>query len=255
MLTQERLKELLHYDPDTGVFTRLMGFNRGVVNPCGVSIRVDGYRHPAARLVWLYVYGVHPSMCLIYLNGDKKDRRLCNVHHVEDKQEITQAFLKDQLHYNPETGAFTWLKNYRHTALVGTTAGSISNGYVVIKLGGVGFRAHRLAWLYTHGHFPPEQIDHINHKTDDNRLVNIRAVSGRVNMQNQKRYVTNKSGYTGVIWRKPRPKINKGCWEAYIRLNNVSKCLGSFKNKEDAIAARRAAEIKYNFHENHGKGE
>ncbi len=46
-----------------------------------------------------------------------------------------------------------------------------------------------------------------------------------------------------------------GRWIAYIRVDRVLIRLGSFRNKEDAVAARELAEIKYNFHENHGKRE
>jgi hypothetical protein len=44
-------------------------------------------------------------------------------------------------------------------------------------------------------------------------------------------------------------------YQARIKVNGKSKHLGYFKNKEEAIAAREAANIKYNFHENHGRKE
>ena len=70
-LTQQRLKELLSYDPITGVFTRLVALsNRNKVGEVAGSvyksdgyryINVDGKRHPAHRLAWLYVHGKWPS--------------------------------------------------------------------------------------------------------------------------------------------------------------------------------------------------
>ena len=57
----------------------------------------------------------------------------------------------------------------------------------------------------------------------------------------------NTSGVTGVCFSK---KGNK--WFARIRLDGKSKHLGSFADKQDAIEARKDAEIKYGFHPNHG---
>lgn len=50
----------------------------------------------------------------------------------------------------------------------------------------------------------------------------------------------NTSGVTGVIWNKAREK-----WEAKIRFKNKIYYLGRYKNKEDAIKARKEAEEKY----------
>ena len=53
---------------------------------------------------------------------------------------------------------------------------------------------------------------------------------------------------TGVCWRKRTHK-----WEVNITINGKFKYLGSFIDKEDAIKVRKEAEIKYDFHPNHGK--
>lgn len=58
----------------------------------------------------------------------------------------------------------------------------------------------------------------------------------------------NTSGHTGVYWNGLRGK-----WYARIVVSGESKNLGHFLEKDEAIAARLAAEIKYGFHENHGK--
>ena len=53
-------------------------------------------------------------------------------------------------------------------------------------------------------------------------------------------FLTNTSGVTGVNWLKKNQK-----WRAYITVGDKQIHLGSFENKEDAIKARKEAEIKY----------
>lgn len=90
-ILQKRLKELLHYDPETGVFTwlRREGKSRAVSvfnsNYAGkvagniqtdssghkqISIYFDKKAHKAHRLAWLYVYGKMPKGIIDHINGD-----------------------------------------------------------------------------------------------------------------------------------------------------------------------------------------
>jgi hypothetical protein len=86
ILTLERLKELLHYDPETGIFTRRIT-RRGV--PAGqVAGSVSGDGHLRAkldnlpylchRLAWFYVNGTWPTL-IDHINGDPKDNRIANL--------------------------------------------------------------------------------------------------------------------------------------------------------------------------------
>lgn len=88
IITQERLKELLHYDPDTGVFTRRVATNNrakvggvaGNTNTCGyVQVGVDHTRHYAHRLAFLYMTGELPPDVVDHINGVKDDNRWCNL--------------------------------------------------------------------------------------------------------------------------------------------------------------------------------
>ena len=84
-------------------------------------------------------------------------------------------------------------------------------------------------------------VDHINtHHPEDNRKANLRIVTQSENNMNRKLAINNKSGVVGVCWDK-----NNNCWLAQIGFNGQKIKLGRFKNKEDAIKARKEAEEKY----------
>ena len=153
---------------------------------------------------------------------------------------------KRLLKYNPKTGEFIWLKS-KGSNKAGDIAGGLINGYVKIKVNNRNHYAHRLAWFYVYGAWPENQIDHINHDRSDNRIDNLREVTGKENSKNQKMHITNSSGVTGVYWRKDRSK-----WRAAIHVNNIFIGLGSYIDKFEAICARKSAEVLYGYHPNHG---
>lgn len=161
---------------------------------------------------------------------------------------ITQKYLKEILHYGPDTGEFMWLVVRRGTRLDKIAGNSAREGYSRIMINGCGYMAHRLAWLYVHGKFLSGAIDHINHQKDDNRIENLRPVTNQGNQQNQKLYTNNKSGVCGVYFRG-----RTGKWEASIHHKGRCKYLGYFKCLTAAMLARKAAEVAYGYHKNHGK--
>lgn len=174
---------------------------------------------------------------------------------------LTQETLKELLHYDPDTGVFTWLsRNIEDFSeerfwkqwcvrYEGEIAGCLikEQNYIIIGINGKIHRAHRLAWLYVTGEFPDDQIDHINHVRYDNRWCNLREATDVVNRKNQSRRKDNISGITGIHWDKSRVK-----WCAEITSNGVKHFLGRFECLSDAVEARKNAEREHGFHENHG---
>lgn len=98
---------------------------------------------------------------------------------------MEQTRLKELLHYDPNTGIFTWRVNRRgRFARKGSVAGTVDfNGYIAMGVDNRRYYAHRLAWLYVFGYYPPEDTDHINEIKTDNRIVNLRCASRSENMR------------------------------------------------------------------------
>lgn len=84
------------------------------------------------------------------------------------------------------------------------------------------------------------QIDHINHKKNDNRKSNLRIVTANQNMMNRPKPLNNTSGIVGVRSNKEKSK-----WVSNIRYNNKLIHLGYFNVFEDAVKVRKEAEEKY----------
>lgn len=94
MITQARLKELLCYDENTGVFTWIkyraglakVGYVAGSPDPKGYTrIRIDGVTYKAHSLVFLYLYGHMPKIT-DHINGVRHDNRACNLREVTHQQ-------------------------------------------------------------------------------------------------------------------------------------------------------------------------
>ncbi len=148
---------------------------------------------------------------------------------------LTQEYLKSVLHYSPETGIFTNLTDRCGRARKGVTAGYIAQGYTRITIDSIKYKASRLAWLYVHGEWPNE-IDHINGKTADDRLINLRACNRMQNMRNVKTKSDNVSGYKGVHFCNTTSK-----YIARIRLDGQRLYLGSWGTAEEAHYAYKNA--------------
>jgi hypothetical protein len=151
--------------------------------------------------------------------------------------------------FRTERGYNIWLRRF-----CGKMTGcSDGQGYkkATLKRGGktVNIDCHRLA-LHLSGVEIAKglQVDHIDGDTYNNRLNNLRVVTCQENTRNAKLPSNNTSGVIGVYWITPNRK-----WRAAIMVDRKTLYLGYYTNKDDAIEARKAAEVKYGFHENHGR--
>ena len=143
---------------------------------------------------------------------------------------ITAEQLRELLRFDPETGVFSWAKNWGGKRRGGPVGCLHPHGYVVIQVLGRQHPAHRLAWLHVHGAWPSSELDHINGVRDDNRVANLRVASGTQNNGNRRLTEKNKSGFKGVR------KKGKN-WEASIGFGKEWFYIGMFKASEVAGAA------------------
>lgn len=88
MLTQQTLKEYLHYCPNTGIFTWIKSpINSIKINSLAGTISTDDYvvirfdkkRYQAHRLVWLYLYGAFPITDIDHIDHDRSNNKLLNL--------------------------------------------------------------------------------------------------------------------------------------------------------------------------------
>lgn len=250
------IQNLISYDPETGEFRWKVNKGKSRAGAVAGTVKGNGYRMigicgietTSARLAWYYHYGKWPTKQLVHLNDNRQDVRISNLaelQHSRDAPELTQDRLKKIVCYNPETGLFTRLRKAKGPKSSIIPHGWIrQNGYAMISIDGVGYRVHRLVWLYVYGRWPTKHIDHINGNPSDNRLCNLREADVPENMANSKTPRTNTSGYKGVTWHKLAKK-----WMASIRVRGTVLYLGLFDTPEAAHAAysAKALETKGEF--------
>jgi hypothetical protein len=149
---------------------------------------------------------------------------------------LTRELLRSLLHYNPETGVFSWRVDRGGKARAGDEAGYLKDGYVRIEIAGKGYRAHRLAYLYMTGTFPDFEVDHEDTNKANNRWRNLRPATRSKNLGNVGLMRTNTSGFKGAMWHK---RIRR--WQAMICVNRQKFHLGYHDTPEEAHAAYMAA--------------
>ena len=174
--------------------------------------------------------------------------------------------LRKLLRYDPQSGKLYWRERgpewFTATRFSQETRAKQGNGVFAGKeaftsLNDKGYRmssllghaqaSHIVIWTMVHGSPPVGDIDHINGIPDDNRIENLRDVPRHINCRNTRLHKNNTSGHSGV-WR-----IRKtGQWMAVLYVSGGRKYLGRFKKKEDAVAARKAAEAEWGFTARHG---
>ena len=143
--------------------------------------------------------------------------------------------------YDQLTGLFT-RKTGGHGVVAGEIAGGLDDkGYWVIRIFGKRYKAHRLAFLWMEGKFPPKIADHENRRRDDNSWGNLRGATYSENAANSICRKQKRLRIKGVFERNGR-------FRAIICANGKHIHLGTYDREEEAALAY-ADEAKKQFGE------
>lgn len=177
----------------------------------------------------------------------------------------SQDVLNQLLRYEKETGKLFWnnrpdsffkdgKQSASHNAAIWNARfantevnSTLGSGYIATSLFGSKNLAHRIIWKMIYG-VEPDIIDHIDGNVRNNRLSNLRDTVQSVNGRNTRINKRTKSGHMGVRFDE---RLNK--WVSRIHPGGETVHLGCFSSFEEAVAARKQAERKFDFHPNHGR--
>lgn len=175
-----------------------------------------------------------------------------------------KSYLHECFKYDGSTGVLYWAKrplphfsrdmtwgsfNTRHAGKeAGYSKAGKHNSYIHLGLDGIDTRAHRIIYFMFNDGDQDMHIDHIDGDGINNRLENLRLVDVTENQRNARLRKLNKSGVSGVFWCK-----SSGQWRAAIRFGGKLVYLGLRKDWFEAVCLRKSADVKYNYHPNHGR--
>jgi len=179
MITQERLKELLNYDPETGIFVWKTKRGRcpagaiaGSPNVDGhIKIRIDYNYYLAHRLAWLYVYGEFPASCMDHANRCPSDNKISNLRPATFKENQQNRKINKN-NKSGHAGVYFDKFNLKWRAHIAVNSESISLGSFSTKDEAI--KARREAKKKLHTFNPEDDNVSIPKETPDNRDHNSR---------------------------------------------------------------------------------
>ena len=169
----------------------------------------------------------------------------------------TVEYLHECFKYDPKSGLVSWKvrpahhfptsrgMNRSNSGCAGKAAGCEDKGYLKVRLDGQNYFVHRVAFALAHGKWPIA-VDHIDGSGLNNALANLREVTHQENMRNTAHRKGAQTPVPGVHWHKVQQR-----WHAYIGAGGSLERLGSHDTIFEAVCARKSAELRHGFHENH----
>lgn len=123
-----------------------------------------------------------------------------------------------------------------------------AGGYQVLRYNGVGWLAHRLAFLYMTGEWPKGQVVHKNGNPLDNRWANLEDTTVTEVQRSKEKYVNVRYGVRGVsrvVYKNGTIK-----WRVRIATNSKVRYLGTFDDYFEAVCCRKKAELQWDIADN-----
>lgn len=251
-------RDNFYHDPAGFLYRRYNNQLAGCMNSAGFLVAgylADGKQKvtPIHRIIFALAHGRMPTPKLRHANGIKTDNRVANLEEVNPvpkpprvkgkslRINIIPEDMVDVLDYlfcyNPDTGAVTRRRKYNKSGPAGSPVGTPCLGYLKVSIRGQTYGLHQIAWAMHHREWPKHPIDHEDRNRSNNKISNLRMAGGGKNSWNLPLHPRNTSGTPGVRWD---PAVQK--WHAKITAKGKQIHLGYFEEKEQAVAARRAAE-------------
>jgi len=272
-LTDEEVKKIFSYDDNSGEFTIVdatpfLNTKNNIYTvenvQSAISVHIEsrtkaknlkvnvyGRQYVVAKLIWQWVYGGgYLTKKLFHKDGNNLNNKLCNLK-IQAERPIDIQCILDTIDYDPIKGTFFKNKNaprYKNRQILNEISDTRYTNYCRAVIGGREVSAQQVAWIHMKGTLPNNLIDHIDGDTTNNKWSNLREVTEVENSRNQKINRKNKSGHMGVRI------TTAGNYTAYITGHNLKRIhLGTFSTYEKAVNAREEAELKYEYHKNHGR--
>lgn len=144
---------------------------------------------------------------------------------------LTQKRLREVLHYDPETGIFTWTKGRRKGKIAGTIHDD--RGSLKVAIDGERHHLHHLAWLWMTGMMPRWHIAHVDEDPRNNRWKNL-SEGAKIRRASHRAPCPEQTNIPGVVQVGDR-------FEALIATDSVTLNLGAFATAGEARDAIREA--------------
>jgi hypothetical protein len=170
--------------------------------------------------------------------------------YLKDDIMLSQCDLKQRLHYDPDTGIFTWK--------LGVKAGKVAGTLRRVKYGAkrlvIGVKrsqnfAHRLAFLYVTGSFPVGEVDHIDGNGLNNKWNNLREATRQINGRNCKQKSNvSATGESCVYWRADR-----GYYQVKVRTSLKRVTVSNILTLAEAVTVRNKLWSDNGYHPNHNR--
>ena len=195
------LRDILHYDADTGLMLRI-GEDRarpaGHRSSCGrvMLITIDGHVHPANRVAWFYETKKWPLHQVLHANGDLFDLRFENLYSPDSIRSRRPPLnqVRALVHFNPESGAFTYLSSGERADKLATVKGATVNIGEEWSADQLGWYLHTGEWL--------DDVYHRNQDPWDNTFDNLSSIPS---------FSAPGRSVPGVVWK---PSLHK--WQARL---------------------------------------